>query len=40
MSLRNGRRPLGDLRDAHQSVAIAEAMRQRRPTFDAMLEIV
>jgi predicted dehydrogenase len=36
--IRNGRRPVGDLRSAHQSVAIAEGIRTRAATFTAMAE--
>jgi hypothetical protein len=37
--LRNGRRPVGDLKSARQSVAIAEAMRNRQPTYTMMAEV-
>jgi myo-inositol 2-dehydrogenase / D-chiro-inositol 1-dehydrogenase len=36
--LRNGRRPVDDLRSARQSVAIAEAIRNRQPTFETTPE--
>lgn len=34
--IRNGRRPVGDLRSAHQSIAIAEGIRTRAASFTAM----
>jgi len=37
--LRNSRRPIGDLRSAQQSVAIADAIRSRQETFTAIPEI-
>lgn len=38
--LRNGRRPVDDLKSARQAVAIAEAMRTRQQSFTALAEVV